>query len=574
MTGDLANHLWQSTVFAAGAGLLTLLVRRNHARVRYWLWFAASVKFLVPFALLGGLVSQVDWASQTPQPLSRTVEVVAQINEPFSGDLLSAAPVPSASDGQAWESVLFTVWGLGLVAIAILRWRLWRRIRGLARISAPMEIPAVHLPAAIPVRSAPGIIEPGVIGIFRPIVLLPAGIQDHLPPHQLHAVLAHELCHVRRRDNLTAAIHMVAEGVFWFHPLVWWIGGRLVEARERACDEDVLRELGDPEAYAESILNVCKMYLRAPLVCVSGVSGADLRTRLDAIVANRMGRRLTAAQTFGLVAAGLLGISLPVAVGAIPAPASATTPVTQSFKVASITFEGNTPAFEVASVRRSLSGAFSPPTLQSRPGGAFTATNQLLARLIAFAYRIEDFRLVGGPAWIRDTRFDVQARAATDVPNEQLRLMVQALLENRFGLVAHKEQREMPVYSLVLARTDGRLGSGLRPVDDCEAKPPGSSGPNTYYGCGGVSVAAAMASMTLGAPVVDKTGLTGTFDVAVTFSPEGVRPFAGEPFTPAADSNLPSFRDALRDQLGLALEPGRGPVEVLVIDSVEMPTPN
>lgn len=98
--------------------------------------------------------------------------------------------------------------------------------------------------------------------------------------------------------------------------------------------------------------------------------------------------------------------------------------------------------------------------------------------------------------------------------------MVQALLKNRFALVAHTEQRECL--------------SNL------------SSSPNTYYGCGGVSVAAAIASMTLGAPVVDETGLTGTSDVSVSFSPEGVRPFAGDTFTPAADPNLPSFRDALR----------------------------
>ncbi len=86
-----------------------------------------------------------------------------------------------------------------------------------------------------------GRLEPGVFGILRPVLLLPEGITDRLTPAQLEAVIAHELCHVRRRDNLTAAIHMVVETVFWFHPLVWWIRARLVEERERACDEEVLR---------------------------------------------------------------------------------------------------------------------------------------------------------------------------------------------------------------------------------------------------------------------------------------------------------------------------------------------
>src|SRR5688572_19133026 len=314
MIGDLANHLWQSSVCAAGVWLLTLLIRRNHARVRYWLWFAASVKFLLPFALLASLANQVAWTPATQQRWSQAVPVrVAQINEPFSAEIDTAMSAPAAADGSAWSTVAFLVWGLGLTAVIVVRLHLWRRVRHLVRVSTPADIVDLELPDTVQVRFAPGVLEPGVIGIFRPVLMLPAGIQEYLPPRQLQAVLAHELCHVRRRDNLTAAIHMLVEGVFWFHPLVWWIGGRLVDARERACDEDVLRELGDPHAYAEGILNVCKMYVRAPLVCVSGVSGADLRTRLDAIVANRMGRRLTAAQTFGLVAVGLVGISLPVA---------------------------------------------------------------------------------------------------------------------------------------------------------------------------------------------------------------------------------------------------------------------
>ena len=82
-------------------------------------------------------------------------------------------------------------------------------------------------------------------GTVRSVLLVPEGIADRLTPRQLEAVLAHELCHVRRRDNLTSAIHMIVEAMFWFHPLVWWIGARLVEERERACDEDVLRLGGE-----------------------------------------------------------------------------------------------------------------------------------------------------------------------------------------------------------------------------------------------------------------------------------------------------------------------------------------
>lgn len=231
------------------------------------------------------------------------------------------------------------------------------------------------------------------------------------------------------------------------------------------------------------------------------------------------------------------------------------------------------PAFEVASIKRNVLGPLSLATLLTRPGGVLTATNQPLVRLIAFAYRVDDFRLIGGPNWIREARFDVEARANTEVSNAQLRLMMQSLLTNRFALVTHADRREMPRYALVLARDDGRLGPGIQPVDDCMSAIP-SGKPNTYYGCGSLSVVGAIASTMLGAPVEDKSGVTGTYSVSVTFSPEGVRPFAGETFTPPADPNLPSFRDALRDQLGLKLEAGRGPVDVLVIDSVQQPTEN
>src|SRR5262249_12105386 len=130
-------------------------------------------------------------------------------------------------------------------------------------------------------------------GVFRPVLLLPDGIAKWLSPAQLRCVVAHELCHVRRRDNLTASIHMLVEALFWFHPLVWWIKARLIDEQERACDEEVLGFADDPQVYAESILKICEFYLTSPLICVSGITGSSLKKRIENIMKNRIGVRLS-----------------------------------------------------------------------------------------------------------------------------------------------------------------------------------------------------------------------------------------------------------------------------------------
>src|SRR5580700_467720 len=137
---------------------------------------------------------------------------------------------------------------------------------------------------------------------------------------QLEAIVAHELCHVRRRDNLTAAIHMVVETVFWFHPLVWWIRVRLINERERACDEEVLRLGNEAEVYAASILEACKLYLESPLACVSGVTGSDLKRRIETIMANRRVARVGVLKKILIVVAAI-GVAIgPVVVGVLNAP--------------------------------------------------------------------------------------------------------------------------------------------------------------------------------------------------------------------------------------------------------------
>ena len=95
--------------------------------------------------------------------------------------------------------------------------------------------------------------EPGVFGIWRPVLMLPKGITEHLSSAQLDAILSHELCHVKRRDNLAGAVHMIAEAIFWFYPPVWWVGVRLMEERERACDES--------PTYGQRAERLCRKHL-------------------------------------------------------------------------------------------------------------------------------------------------------------------------------------------------------------------------------------------------------------------------------------------------------------------------
>jgi len=112
--------------------------------------------------------------------------------------------------------------------------------------------------------------------MFRPVVSLPDGICDRLDDPQLDAILAHELCHIRRHDNLAAVLHLIVETIFWFNPVVWWMGSRLVEERERACDEAVLQLRIDAHAYAEAIIRVCEFYVLTPAAAVSRVTGSTL----------------------------------------------------------------------------------------------------------------------------------------------------------------------------------------------------------------------------------------------------------------------------------------------------------
>jgi uncharacterized protein (TIGR03435 family) len=259
------------------------------------------------------------------------------------------------------------------------------------------------------------------------------------------------------------------------------------------------------------------------------------------------------------------------------------------------------PSFDAASVKPNRSG--DARTDGRLSGNHFSMLNETLWRFIGEAYATSQALpralIIGGPEWINTDRFDVDAVATNPLTRDQARLMLRTLLAERFKLAVHTESRELPVFALVLARPDGRLGPELHRSDvDCAAPrdstppPPPNQAPPCVMGFGfgrlsakGMTVtelATMGLSRSAGRTVVDRTGLRGPFDWTLTWTPDNLPPRAAgtpddQPITvngQRIDPNGPSLVTALQEELGLKLESTRGAVDVVVIDHVEHPAEN
>jgi uncharacterized protein (TIGR03435 family) len=233
--------------------------------------------------------------------------------------------------------------------------------------------------------------------------------------------------------------------------------------------------------------------------------------------------------------------------------------------------------FDVASVRPNKSGlpryGFSPQ------GNRFTATNVNLLALIEWAYEMEDFRISGGPAWMKSDRFDIAAESEGTPSLAQLRLMLQPLLADRFHLQVHRQTKVLPVYELSVAKVGSKLKEGRCIGTPSPANPCGGTSGSTRGTLIGRAVSlqtvAKDLSGVLSRVVLDKTMLRGEYDFDLTWIPDET--FArgpGDPDVPTADPNGPSIFTALQEQLGLTLKPAKGLVDVLVIDRAELPDEN
>jgi uncharacterized protein (TIGR03435 family) len=617
----VANHLWQSTLFAISAGLLTLPLRKHNARARHWLWLAASLKFLVPFSLLVSIGSRLSpEPAATPSVRPVIYFAMEEITQPFSqlGVRVTPAHAPSIASSilpQLTEAI-GAVWLVGFLAVLVLWCVRWRRVSAATKQAVPLQegrevevlrrmecIGGIRRPLAMLLSRTS--LEPGIFGIARPVLVWPEGISQHLDDQHLEAILAHEVWHVRRRDNLFAALHMLVEAVFWFYPLVWWLGTRLIDERERACDEEVVALGKDRQIYAESILKVCEFCLGSPLPCVSGVTGADLKKRMVHIMNDRMSLKLDFARKALLTVAAILSIAVPITFGLLH-PSS-------GWAQSQLATPGaSTPVYSSVSIKPSQSSADSlnrSKMMFSLKDGSFMAKGVTLQRLIQMAYHLQDSQISGGPDWLNSAKFDIDAKlddSLVAVMHQQTsdhrsfddQAMLKALLSDRFKLALHPQTQTVPAYDLVVDESGAKLKQvdGIRMMHMERGELMSSGTPIEHL--------AQQLSLRLGQPVVDKTGLKGTYAFHLHWTPdaaedqrleqggEGVRqlvtvrttdPSDGQRVkllaeqaarTHSPDTTAPPLFAALQEQLGLKLEPQTEPIQMLVIDHAEAPAEN
>jgi uncharacterized protein (TIGR03435 family) len=611
ITSSAGDHLWQSTIFVAACSVLSVLLRRNQARARYGLWLTASMKFLIPFSLLVSVSSRCAWGpSPTSQSRVGLYSAIDEVSRPFTQTVATAATNPSidtsgilASLNHQWPVLLAGAWLCGFAAVLLSWYVRWKRVSAIIRnADVPeygREVEALRrierlAGTARPteLRISQSQLEPGVVGILHPVLLWPKRISGYLEDGHLEAILGHEVMHVRRRDNLVSTIHMLVEAIFWFHPVVWWLGARLVDERERACDEAVLELGSDRETYAESILKTCECCIGSPLPCVAGITGADLKQRIVHIMTQPLVNKLDLRKKILLAFATFLAIAAPVLFGL----ASGTR---QSVASQSADAPNETLSYEVASIKPEKSGSMMFRVLNTPDGFSATSTVQMIIRV---AYGIEDNQISGAPGWVGSEKYDVEAKMDQATAEKMKKLgesqmqparqhMLQALLADRFKLTVHRETKELPIYSLSVAKGGPKLHeakpgdtypNGIKGPDGRPA-PPGAHlirmgrGELTAQGLGMDQIAHLLTQQT-GRTVVDNTGLKGNYDFTLHWTPDqSATPLSGPGASPDASTSSesgPSIFTAIQEQLGLKLESQKGSVEILVIDHVERPSEN
>jgi len=542
----------RTALIAVGVALILRMMRIRQAALRHRVWTGV-------LAMMLSLPVWVAWGPRTPLPLlSPEAWQRATLTRTAPEPSRSLAPESAGSGESPAATARLQRWDWGtyalilyFVGMSVLLVRLGIGSFRVTRLLREVRLNNGRLTHA-------GCAAPITVGWFRPLVILPEG-WSRWPDRQLAAILAHEEEHVRRRDPLIQWLALLNRAVFWFHPLAWWLEGELSKLAEEACDSAVLSRGHEPREYAEYLLTLARsISITGTRLNVPGMAalGAGLPERVRNIFAGGQARPISRAKLICLTSV-CVAAAVTFAVGSLAhaQPAS--------------------PAFDVATIKPNRSGEQGGTSRFA--GSSYIGTNVALKRVIGLAYSpIQEF--VGGPGWIDSERYDITAKAEGNPSREQLQLMMRSLLADRFKLVVRKETRELPAYALAIARNDGKLGPSLRrSTTECstsdqgktpgraQGKAPGGGcfrlGDGSLTGRGATMERLAAELNVVGRLVVDRTGLTGIFDMDVQWTPD------------EQGTNADLFT-ALREQLGLELKATRAPVEVIVIDSAQRPSEN
>lgn len=222
--------------------------------------------------------------------------------------------------------------------------------------------------------------------------------------------------------------------------------------------------------------------------------------------------------------------------------------------------------FDVVSIKPTVTTNPRQSRTQFPPGGGLRAVNVSLYSLIQTAYNVQDFQIEGGPDWVGSVRYDLEGTSLAGQSRDEVRLMLQGALATRFSLKVHRATKEVSAYSLVVGKGGPKLGQ-VRPTRNF-----GADGTARLVGKRTMAELAETLAGVVRRPVVDRTGLTGTFDLMLEWAPVVGQRGAGG--SPTAELQVGSIFSALQEQLGLQLESIKTSVEFVVIDSVEKPTPN
>jgi uncharacterized protein (TIGR03435 family) len=597
----LVHFLWQglsiALLYAATRGIMA---RRSTPKGRYLLACAALAAMMAAPLATWRLMQQPDASPGAPYQIrsippapSTTTVVTAKLPDSIRDTVPSVQP----TQFLAW---IVIVWLAGAAAFwfrLVGGWMIATRMRSMLVRRAPPEWQEalrklgaqLRLSRPVPLLVSALVQVPTVVGWLRPVVLVPVGALGGMPAEYLESLLLHELAHIRRHDYLINMLQSVAEALLFYHPAVWWVSGHIRAEREVCCDDVAVSILGNAPTYARA-LALLESYRPSHPSAALAANGGSLTDRISRL----LGQSRPAVRT------GLGSVVVTIAV---------------LLATAAYGLFGQSdlhPTFEVATIKQNASA----PDPRGRmgvaykPGGRIIATNAPLKLLIQFAYAVHDSayqghslplrdsQVLGGPAWIKSEGYDIQAKPESNTDQTHAWVMLQTLLADRFRLTLRRETRNLPLYDLTVKKS----GLKLTPPTDtkCVSFPPGST-PQYVPGTSDCGYAPLLLSSSglqmegrrlhmsdlvrqlasaLGEPVLDKTGFTGEFDVDLNYTDEDVMKSPGSASPEDAGGrqllagpNL-SIVFAAMDQLGLKLQSARGPVEVLIVEHAERPTPN